>query len=160
MLKKILSNFITNFSEINKMKNSSALSKSLSPVLAIAFILAFTSCAKKLTFSSSSIVPAATGSVKIKSDKNKNQNIHVSVTHLAPASKLSPPQNTYVVWMVTESNGTKNLGQLKSSGSLLSKALKGSLKTVTSFNPTRFFITAEDNGNVQYPGSPVVLTTN
>ncbi len=142
------------------MKNLPVLSKTLSPVLALALILALTSCAKKMTFSSSSIVPAATGSVKIKSDKNKNQTIQVNVTHLASPSKLSPPQNTYVVWMVTESNGTKNMGQLKSSGGLLSKTLKGSLKTVTSFNPTRFFITAEDNGNVQFPGSLTVLSTN
>lgn len=110
-------------------------------------------------FTSSDIVPAAVGSVKIKSDNNKNQTIEVNVKHLAPSSKLSPPQNTYVVWMMTERNGTQNIGQLNSSSSLLSKTLKASLKTVTSYNPTSFFITAEDNGNVQYPASMVVLST-
>lgn len=110
-------------------------------------------------FSNSDIVPAAVGSVKIKSDNNNNQTIEVSVKHLAPSTKLSPPQNTYVVWMVTENNGNQNIGQLNSSSGLLSKTLKASLKTVTSFNPTSFFITAEDNGNVQYPGTTVVLRT-
>ena len=125
-----------------------------------AFVIIISSCSKKMMFGSSSVVPAAVGSVKVKTDKNKNHTVQVSVTHLAPASKLSPPKNTYVVWMVTESSGTKNIGQLNSSGSFLSKALKGSLKTVTSFNPSSFFITAEENGNVQYPGSPIVLSTN
>lgn len=110
-------------------------------------------------FGSSSVVPAAVGSVKIKSDKNKNHTIEISVNNLAPSEKLTPPKNTYVVWMVTESNGTKNLGQLKSSSGLLSSGLKASLKTVTSFQPASFFITAEDNGDVQYPASFVVLTT-
>lgn len=128
-------------------------------VLAVALLFMFSSCAKKMVFASSSVVPAAVGSVKVKTDKNKNHSIHVKVTHLAPASKLSPPGNTYIVWMVTENSGTKNIGQLKSSGSLLSKTLKASLSTVTSFNPSSFFITAEDNGNVQYPGTQMVLST-
>lgn len=142
------------------MKKLPAIKKTVFVGLTVALIMIFSSCAKKMMFSSSSVVPAAVGSVKIKSDKNKNHNIQVSVTNLAPASKLTPPQNTYVVWMVTEGNGIKNIGQLKSSSSLVSKALKGSLKTVTPFNPTNFFITAENNGEVQYPDSTIVLTTH
>ena len=115
---------------------------------------------KKMMFASSSVVPAATGSVKIKTDNNKNHTIEVSVTNLASADKLSPPKNIYVVWMITENNGTKNIGQLNSSSGFLSKTMKASLKTVTSFNPTSFFITAEDNGDIQYPQSSTVLTTN
>ncbi len=122
-------------------------------------IAMFSSCAKKIMFGNSAVVPAAVGSVKIKSDNNKNQTIEVSVNNLAPANKLTPPKNTYVVWMVTKSNDTKNIGQLNSSSSMLSSALKAKLKTVTSFEPSSFFITAEDDGNVQYPASAVVLTT-
>ena len=122
-------------------------------------LVLISACSKKMTFGNSAIVPVAVGSVKLKTDKKKNHTVQVSVTNLAPASKLSPPKNTYVVWMVSEGNGTKNIGQLSSSGSLLSKKLKGSLKTVTSFNPSSFFITAEDNGSVQYPGTPIVLST-
>lgn len=142
------------------MKKLLQPAKTISFILTLTLIMLFSSCATKMMFESSSTVPAATGSVKIKTDKNKNHDIQVSVSHLAPASKLSPPQNTYIVWMVTESNGVINVGQLNSSSSLLSKALKASLNTKTSFNPTSFFITAEDNGNVQYPGSTLILTTN
>jgi len=53
--------------------------------------------------------------------------------------------------METEQNGSKNIGQLKTSSSMLSKALTSSLKTVATFKPTGFFITAENDANVQYP---------
>jgi hypothetical protein len=142
------------------MKKVSGLSKTVCFVVVASLFLLVSACSKKMVFASSSVVPAATGSVKIKTDKNKNHTIDVSVTNLAAADKLSPPKNIYVVWMVTENSGTKNIGQLNSSSSLLSKAMKASLKTVTSFNPTSFFITAEDNGDIQYPQSPTILTTN
>ncbi len=111
-------------------------------------------------FTSSSVVPAAEGSVKYKKDNNNNYHIDVNVIHLANSTKLTPASSTYVVWMETESNGTKNLGQLKSSSSLLSSTLKGSLSAVTPFQPKNFFITTEDNSSISYPGSEVVLKTN
>lgn len=141
------------------MKQTHSILKINFLLFASILLIMFSSCSRKMMFGSSNIVPAAVGAVKMKSDKNNNQSIQVNVTHLAPASKLSPPQNIYVVWMVTENNGTKNIGQLQSSGSLLSKTLKASLTTVTPFKPTSFYITAEDNGNVQYSSSFVVLST-
>ena len=123
-------------------------------------IFTLSSCAKKLTFGTSSIVPAAEGSVKIKSDKNKNTSIDLSVDRLADPSRLNPPKKTYVVWMETESNGTKNIGSLNTSSGLLSGKMKSSLKTVTPFKPTGFFITAEDDATTQYANGQVVLRTN
>jgi len=135
------------------------LTQSRTVLLLLAGIIMFSSCAKKIMFGSSAVVPAAVGSVKIKSDKNNNQTIDISINNLAPSDKLTPPKKTYVVWMVTENNGTKNIGQLNSSSGMLSSALKANLKTVSSFKPSSFFITAEDDGNVQYPASAIVLTT-
>ncbi|MCP9768727.1 hypothetical protein EGI22_12445 [Lacihabitans sp. LS3-19] len=111
-----------------------------------------------MAFKNSSVVPAAVGSINLKSDKNNNHTIKISINHLAPASQLTPPYNTYVVWMVTENNETKNIGQLISSSSFLSKALKGSLSAVSSYKPVSFFISAENEGNVEYPGL-IVLST-
>lgn len=116
-------------------------------------------CARKMNFTRSVVVPAAEGNVKIKKDKNNNYAIDVSVLHLADVKKLQPPKQTYVVWMQTRDHGTKNIGQLKSSSGLLSKALKASLSAVTSFQPTGFFITAEESGDIQYPGGQTVLIT-
>ncbi len=141
------------------MKKLSVITKSIFLGSSLAVMLVLSSCAQKMNFVSSSVVPAAEGSVKIRKDNNKNHTLQVSVAHLAPSDQLSPPQNTYVVWMVSERNGTHNIGQLKSSGGLFSKTLKASLKTITPFNPTSFFITSEPNGNVDYPGYPIILST-
>ena len=141
------------------MKQSKNIIKISSLFLTMVLFILFSSCARKMMFRSSSFVPAAEGSVKIKKDKNNNHSINVSVTHLAPPSKLLPPQKTYVVWMATENNGIKNIGQLHSSGSLFSKTLKASLKTVSSFKPTSFYITGEDDYDAQYSSSFVVLST-
>jgi hypothetical protein len=122
-------------------------------------LIALTSCARKIRFTNSLVVPAAEGSVKLKKDKNNNYTIDLSVTNLAAPQRLSPPKQTYIVWMETEGSGTKNIGLLNSSSSLFSSALKSSLKTVTAFKPVRIYITAEDNSTTQYPAGQVVLNT-
>ena len=126
-------------------------------LLVTAFFLQ--SCATKYSFSTSQVVPAAEGSVKVKKDKNNNYNIDLSVERLAEPKRLTPSREMYIVWMNTEDNGRKNIGQLKASSGLFSSTLKSSLHTVSSFKPTGFFITAEDNSNIQYPTGQVVLTT-
>lgn len=128
--------------------------------LAAVLLLSLSSCAKKLSFNTSMIAPAASGSVKISKDKNKNYAIDVFVRNLAPSDKLTPPRETYVVWVDTESNGVKNIGQINTSTGLLSKTLKASLKANLPFKPVRVFITGEDMQNVQYPGNMVVLSTD
>ncbi|MGI4021188.1 MAG: hypothetical protein ACRYFA_06755 [Janthinobacterium lividum] len=127
----------------------------------LAFLLTFSlsSCSKKLTFVTSTVVPAAEGSAKIKKDDNKNKVVEVKVIHLTNPSRLQPAKKTYVVWMVTENNGTKNIGQLQSNSGLFSSTLKGELTTVTPYNPKKIFITAEDDAAIQFPGTQVVLTT-
>lgn len=135
--------------------------KNFSKALFTLFILTFviSSCSQKVMFQSSPMVPAAEGSVKVKKDKNQNYEVEVSLKNLADSKKLSPPKATYVVWISTDNNGIKNIGQINSSSGFLSSALKASLKAVTSFRPRSVFITAEDNGDVQYPGETVVLKT-
>jgi len=62
--------------------------------------------------------------------------------------------------MVTDQEISKNIGQLNSSKSFLSKKLKATFETVSSFNPVKIFITAEDNADIQYPGMTGILTTD
>jgi hypothetical protein len=62
--------------------------------------------------------------------------------------------------MVTDRQKTENIGQLNSSTSFLSKELKASFETVSSSKPTKIFISAENDGSIQYPGEQVVLSTN
>ncbi|MDQ3141925.1 MAG: hypothetical protein M3Q56_06720 [Bacteroidota bacterium] len=118
------------------------------------------SCSKKINFLTSSIVPAARGHVTVNKDKNQNYVIDMQLSNLAEVGRLTPSKQTYVVWMVTDQDMTKNIGQINSSSSLLSKTLKASFETVTSVKPSKIFITAEDDATTQYPGTQVVLTTN
>jgi len=123
-------------------------------------VFSLASCARKISFQTSSVVPSAEGSVKVKKDNNKNYSIDLNVIRLADPKRLEPPKNTYVVWIETAENSSKNIGSLNTSSSLFSKTLKSSLKTVSPIKPVRVFITAEDNTDIQYPGSQVVLRTN
>ena len=126
----------------------------------VCLALLLQSCgASSHAFSNSSVVPAAKGSVKVQKDKNHNYNIDLSVTHLADPKRLTPSKEMYIVWMETEENGAKNIGQLNTSSGFLSKTMKSSLKTVSSSKPTSFFITAEDDSHIQYPGGVEVLRT-
>ena len=129
-------------------------------ILTVTILFTLSSCAKKISFAGSSVVPAARGFVKVKKDNNSNYNIKVELSNLAEVNRLQPPRQTYVVWMETHQQTTKNIGQIHSSSNMLSKKLKASLETVSSFKPIKIFITAEDDAAVQYPGMQLVLSTS
>lgn len=93
-------------------------------LLSFVLILSVSSCSHKIAFATSSVVPAAEGTVKIKKDKNKNYSIDIEIEHLADPSRLQPPETDYVIWIKTESNGIKNLGQLRSSSGFFSSTRK------------------------------------
>ena len=139
--------------------NNNLRGRILPVAMALLVIFSLGACSKKVVFPVSSVVPAAKGMVKVKQDKNDNYTIEVNVEHLADPERLNPPKDVYVVWVETEQDGIRNIGQLKSSRSLFSKTLKGSLEAITPFKPSEVFITAEDNSNVQYPTMQVVLRT-
>jgi hypothetical protein len=121
-------------------------------------LLLFSSCSQKISFITSAVVPSAQGHIKITKDNNNNSAIDITVQRLADPTRLTP-EKVYVVWVQTESNGTKNVGQLNSSDSFFSSTMKASLQTVTPFKPVKVFVTAEQDANIQYPGSVMVLTT-
>lgn len=123
-------------------------------------LLFISSCGTQASFQNSAIVPGAQGSVKVKKDRNHNYAIKVNLLNLAAPDRLTPPRGVYVVWMVTDNNATQNIGQIKSSSSLFSKALKGSFEAISSTKPVKIFITAEDDPSIQTPGMLVVLSTN
>ena len=81
-------------------------------LIAIMTIFLFQSCAGKIAFQASSIVPGAEGTVKVKKDNNSNYTIHVELSNLAEPRKLEPAMKTYVIWMETEQDPAKNIGQI------------------------------------------------
>jgi hypothetical protein len=112
-----------------------------------------------VAFNNSTVVPGAEGRVKMGKDGNGNRTVNIEVVNLAQPDLLPNPQKTYVVWAET-SDGTKNLGQLRTSKGLLGSSYKGELTAIVQSKPNRVFITAEGDGSVTYPGNYVVLTTD
>lgn len=115
-------------------------------IQSVALIFLMVSCGTTVKFPVSSITPAAEITAKIKKDRNNNFAIHVTTHYLASAERLSPPRNTYVVWIVTNNNVVRNIGQLKNRN-----AKESSLKTVSSVEPVEIFLTAEDDGTISNP---------
>jgi len=123
-------------------------------------LLSLTSCAKKITFQTSSVVPAARGNVTVDKDNNNNYAIKIRIDNLAEVKRLEPSRIAYVVWMETEELMVKNMGQIISDSRSISSKLKAAFETVTAFKPTKIFITAEDDAEIQYPRTQFVLETN
>jgi uncharacterized lipoprotein YajG len=132
--------------------------KFYSAIFMLAMMLVIASCATNQTFLNSSVVPGATGNVKVKKDKNQNYVINLKVEDLAAVDKLQTSKQMYVVWMETERGNIENLGQMKTSTGFMSKQRTASLETVSSFKPIRFFITAENEKNARYPDTEILST--
>ncbi|MFZ4058354.1 MAG: hypothetical protein ACOYKE_09450 [Ferruginibacter sp.] len=86
--------------------------------------------------------------------------INIELINLAESERLSPPKKVYVVWMETIDDSTKNIGQIISGSKFMTQKLKASFETVSAFKPRRIFISAEDEATAQYPGTPIVISTN
>jgi anti-sigma-K factor RskA len=123
--------------------------------MAVMLILPFSLLAQKIPFVQSSVVPAAQGYVKIKTDRNNNNIIKISIKNLAQIERLDPAMKTYVVWMVTDRETTVNIGRIISSNNL-----NVAFDAVSSFKPIKIFITAEVNESAKEPGEKIVLTTD
>jgi hypothetical protein len=128
--------------------------KILIGILTVMIMLPFSLYAQKIPFLQSSNVPAAEGYVKVKTDRNNNYVIKIRIKNLAEIEKLDPSKQTYVVWMDTESEATKNIGRINSSNSL-----KVSFESVSAFQPIKIFITAEEDESTQEPNWDTILTT-
>ena len=123
-------------------------------------VITLSSCSKNIRFQTSTVVPGAEASVKLSKDDNRNNRIVMTVTNLADPTRLRPAKKTYVVWMETTQGSARNIGQLVSETSYFSSARKATLTTTTPFKPVKFFVTAENDANIQYPGNQLILTTN
>ena len=113
-----------------------------------------TSCATTAKFPISSITPGAQITAKMKKDKNNNYAVSVTANYLASAERLQTPMKTYVVWITTADNDTKNIGRLNSKN-----PKKATLQTSTPFQPKEIFITAENEGDLSYPSGIEISRT-
>ena len=144
----------------DSMRTSLLMRFSICLFLFLAMTYFSSSAQKKVSFNTSTVIPGAEGTVKVKKDKNGNFNIEIDIENLPDPKKLTPSKKVYVGWVETEEKGAKNIGQLKSSSSMFSKVKKASMTTVSPYKPIKVFITAEDDGGIEEPGTVVVLTTD
>jgi hypothetical protein len=122
-------------------------------LLSLATLLA--GCATTAKFPISTVAPAAEISAKKTMDKNKNYVIELVALNLTSTDRLNPPKNHYNVWIVTEQNEYKNLGQVMNAN-----AKKVVFKTLTPFNPKEIILTAEDEGNRLMPAGIEIARTS
>ena len=134
------------------MKNR--FSKGCALAWAAAFLAAAAAQAAELKLVGSPIVPAAEGSVKAEKVNNDNTNLEVRIKHMPIPSKLTPPENAYVLWARPSAPNARpqNLGRIA-----IGKDLTGSLQTTTPFHAFQVFITAEPSAAATDPtGQPLL----
>jgi len=124
------------------------------------FLSLMVSCSHKVSFLTSTVVPAARGSVKVFRDNNKNYVVKIRIDNLAEVSRMQPPKMCYVVWMITDKEELRNIGKIKSAEAILSSKLTASFESASSFKPIRIFITAENDAAASSPDQNTILTTN
>jgi hypothetical protein len=108
--------------------------------------------AKTFPLTSSQAVPAASGKVEVKKDKNGNNEVTIKTEHLAQPGMLTPPASTYVIWFQEQSGEPMNQGDLK-----VGKSLKSEFKATTHFENFDVLVTAEGDPMTKSPAGQVVL---
>ncbi|MFO7825024.1 MAG: hypothetical protein R6V72_13875 [Cyclobacterium sp.] len=116
----------------------------------------FTSCATKITFPVSAVVPAAEPSAKISKNKEGAYELELNVNNLALPERLSPPKKHYLVWIDTD-QGIKNLGEIANNSGIFRNRGKAAFEATTRNKPVMILVTAENDLEIDYPGSHVVL---
>jgi len=121
------------------------------------FILGLGSCSTKITFPVSNVVPAAEPDASVKKSKEGDYVVQLDVNNLALPERLSPPKKHYLVWVDTENQGVKKLGEISNNSGIFRNRGRASFEESTLFKPTLIMVTAENDLEIDYPGGHVVL---
>ena len=128
--------------------------KSIRNLILIALVMMLGSCGTTAKFPVSSIAPAADISATKKTDNHNNITLQITAKNLASPDRLNPPGNNYIIWVVTNDYGIKNVGQL-----IIKNAKKSTFKAVTPFDFSEVFITVESQGNLMTPAGSEISRT-
>ena len=128
--------------------------KTLKTLSILALVLIISSCANTAKFPVSNVTPAADIVATMNRDNNGNYKISVTAKNLAAVERLNPPKTAYVVWIVTEKDGVRNIGKM-----LNKNAQTTNLETLTPFKFSEVFITAEDQVDASYPNGLEISRT-
>lgn len=99
--------------------------------------------------------PAARCTIHLHTGDNGNTELDMKANSLAAPSALTPPKNAYIVWIQPPDEAPQNHGQIT-----IDKNQRAELKTETPYKRFKVFITAEDEGQMQAPEGPTVLSAD
>ncbi|MGJ3233575.1 hypothetical protein [Marivirga sp.] len=126
--------------------------KNIAIILSIGLI---SSCSSTSQFPVSTVVPAATMTAKIKKQGQQNHLVTINASSLASPDRLESPKKIYVIWAVSESGVTRNVGHFNQEN-----AVKATYKASFPYQPVEVFITAEDEEGLCTPqGIEISRTT-
>ena len=110
--------------------------------------------ARTLALGSSPEIPAAQGEVRLRTTRNGNVEIKLSVKHLAPPGRITPGAEVFVVWIrgLAAGSQAQNLGALK-----VDKNLSGKLTAPTAMSSFDLFLTCEQSQTATVPASLELL---
>ena len=126
-------------------------------LIAFMLLIGLYGCSTKITFPVSNIVPAAEPVAKISKNKIGGYDINLDINNLALPERLSPPKKYYMVWIETQSEGISKLGEIANNRGLFSNRGRASFEAETMYRPTLIIVTAENNLDITYPGSQIIL---
>ena len=120
--------------------------------LLFSFFLATAAWGREDKLTNTGAAPAAEGKIITDNDRNGNTGVDIQVKHMATPQSLTPPRQTYLVWVQPRGKDPELLGALR-----VNSDLQGSLKATTTYKDFDVIITAEDNMKPDTPSSVVVL---
>ncbi|HEY4678963.1 MAG TPA: hypothetical protein VIJ01_17490 [Candidatus Angelobacter sp.] len=120
--------------------------------LLFSFLLATAAWGREDKLTNTGAAPAAEGKIITDTDRNGNTGVNIEVKHMATPQSLTPPKQTYLVWVQPRGKDAELLGALR-----VNSDLQGSLKATTTYKDFDVIITAEDNMKPDAPSSMVVL---
>jgi hypothetical protein len=100
----------------------------------------------------STLQPAAAAQLTHEKDDNGNTKLKIHVYHLAKPDSLTPPRDTYVVWIEPPGQPPQNMGVIK-----VNDNLESEFSTRTPFKKFKVYITAEDGPKVTTPSGDKIL---
>ncbi|HET9183931.1 MAG TPA: hypothetical protein VFP59_17510 [Candidatus Angelobacter sp.] len=125
----------------------------LALLIAITFLFATMAWSREDRLTNTGLAPAAQGKVITSTDSNGNTVVEVRVQHLATPQSLTPPQQTYLVWVRPRGEQASLLGALRVDPNSLEAAYKGT----TTYKDFDVLITAENNIKADVPSNMVIL---
>ncbi len=112
-----------------------------------AIILAsLASCASAIKFPVSGVTPAAVITIETEKLSDNNYMISLEMENLSSPLRLTPTKNLYVIWAVSESGFTRNIGYF-----LNDNAESIGYKATFPYKPAEVFITAEESEQINQP---------